>query len=115
MSFRDRTKKRDGVGRPFVNCFFILRCRRFVLRGFGRCFLGKRRGTRDGRVFFDVAGDDPFGAFRGVVRVGVGDDVPGSSDRRWEPENRLPPSPDTVPEPADGKQFCRRVKRITSS
>jgi hypothetical protein len=29
--------------------------------------------------------------------------LPGSSDHRWEPENRLPPSPDTVPEPADGK------------
>lgn len=68
--------QRNGTAEavPFVDLIFILRCRRFVLRGFGRCFLGKGGGARDGRVFFHVAGDDPFGQFLRVVGVGVGDD-----------------------------------------
>ena len=41
--------------------------------GFGG-FLGEGRRGRYGRVFFDVAGDDPFGQFCGFVFVGVRDD-----------------------------------------
>jgi hypothetical protein len=53
-------KKRDGGGRPVRDWFIILRGRRLGFgRGFGG-FFGERRGAGDGRVFFDVAGDDPL-------------------------------------------------------
>ena len=72
-----RKKKRDGARRPVRDLIFILRRGWFVLRGFGGFrggFLGEGGGARHGRVFFDVAGDNPFGEFGRVVFVGVGHD-----------------------------------------
>src|ERR1035437_726753 len=37
MSFRNRKKKRDGVCRPVREMFFVLRCGRLGLGGFGCC------------------------------------------------------------------------------